>query len=136
RFDVPAYDAYDETRIDGMRAMGPRASATGLLAPPDDRPRSWAEETSFDDFSDYAAVDAEPVRAPAAFVRTAERPDHLERPDDTATRRAIGRRRGRSGDRRQWMALGAIALVPAGAVGLGVVKVNHPRPRGPPPDAV
>ena len=128
RFDVPAYD---ETRIDGMRAMGPRASATGLLAPPDDRPRSWAEETSFDDFGDYGVLDDEPVRAPAAFVRTAERPDHLERPDDTATRRAIGRRRGRSGDRRQWMALGAIAVVAAGAIGGVLVKFMHSGPGGP-----
>lgn len=128
RFDVPAYD---ETRIDGMHAMGPRASATGLLAPPDDRPRSWAEETSFDDFGDYGVLDDEPVRAPAAFVRTAERPDHLERPDDTATRRAIGRRRGRSGDRRQWMALGAIAVVAAGAIGGVLVKFMHSGPGGP-----
>ncbi|MGH3268251.1 MAG: hypothetical protein ACRDN1_04155, partial [Trebonia sp.] len=128
RFDVPAYD---ETRIDGMRAMGPRPSATGLLAPPDDRPRSWAEETSFDDFGDYGFLDDEPVRAPAAFVRTAERPDHLERPDDTATRRAIGRRRGRSGDRRQWMALGAIAVVAAGAIGGVLVKFMHSGPGGP-----
>jgi hypothetical protein len=128
RFDVPAYD---ETRIDGMRAMGPRASATGLLAPPDDRPRSWAEETSFDDFGDYGVLDDEPVRAPAAFVRTADRTDHLERPDDTATRRAIGRRRGRSGDRRQWMALGAIAVVAAGAIGGVLVKFMHSGPGGP-----
>jgi hypothetical protein len=124
RFDVPAYD---ETRIDGMRAMGPRASATGLLAPPDDRPRSWAEETSFDDFGDYGVLDDEPVQAPATFVRT----DHTERPDDTATRRAIGRRRGRSGDRRQWMALGAIAVVAAGAIGGVLVKFMHSGPGGP-----
>jgi hypothetical protein len=128
RFDVPAYD---ETRIDSMRAIGPRPSATGLLVPPDDRPRSWAEETSFDDFGDYGVLDDEPVRAPAAFVRTAERPDHLERPDDTAGRRAIGRRRGRSGDRRQWMALGAIAVVAAGAIGGVLVKFMHSGPGGP-----
>ena len=127
RFDVPAYD---ETRMD-MRAIGPRASATGLLVPPDDRPRSWAEETSFDDFGDYGVLDDEPMRAPAAFVRTAEHPDHLERPDDTATRRAIGRRRGRSGDRRQWMALGAIAVVAAGAIGGVLVKFMHSGPGGP-----
>jgi hypothetical protein len=128
RFDVPAYD---ETRIDSMRAIGTRASATGLLVPPDDRPRSWAEETSFDDFGDYGVLDDEPVRAPAAFVRTVERPDHLERPDDTATRRATGRRRGRSGDRRQWMALGAIAVVAAGAIGGVLVKFMHSGPSGP-----
>ena len=147
RFDVPAYDvpgydipatlpgydvpAYDETRIDSMVALERRPSPTGLLVPADDRPRSWAEETSFDDFGDYGVLDDEPVRAPAAFVRTAGRPDHLERPDDTATRRAIGRRRGRSGDRRQWMALGAIAVVAAGAIGGVLVKFMHSGPGGP-----
>jgi hypothetical protein len=128
RFDVPAYD---ETRIDSMRAIGSRPSATGLLVPPDGRPRSWAEETSFDDFGDYDVLDDEPVRAPAAFVRTAERPGPLERPDDTAARRAVGRRRGRSGDRRQWMALGAIAVVAAGAIGGVLVKFMHSGPGGP-----
>ena len=34
RFDVPVYD---ETRIDNLRAIAP-AAATGLLAPPEDRP--------------------------------------------------------------------------------------------------
>ena len=128
RLDVPAYD---ETRIDGMRAIGSRGSATGLLAPPDDMPRGWAEETAFDDFGDYGVLDEEPVRAPAAFVRTAERPEHFDRPDDTAARRAVGRRRGRSGDRRQWMALGAIAVVAAGAIGGVLMKFMHNGPSGP-----
>jgi len=128
-YDVPGYDVpvYDETRIDSMVALERRPSATGLLAPPDGRPRNWAEETSFDDFGDYGVLDTESVRAPAAFVRT----DHVERPDDTATRRAIGRRRGRSGDRRQWMALGAIAVVAAGAIGGVLVKFMHSGPGGP-----
>jgi hypothetical protein len=122
RFDVPVYD---ETRIDNMRALASRPSATGLLAPPDDRPQRWAEETSFDDFGDLDELDDEPVRAPAAFVRTAERHD------DTATRRAVGRRRGRSGDRRQWMALGAIAVVAAGAIGGVLMKYVFSGPSGP-----
>jgi hypothetical protein len=121
RFDVPAFD---ETRIDSMLALGPRPSATGLLAPPEGRPPSWAEETSLDDFDDFDDL-GEPVRAPAAFVRTAERPD------DTATRRAVGRRRGRSGDRRQWMALGAIAVVAAGAIGGVLMKYVFSGPSGP-----
>jgi len=125
RFDVPVYD---ETRIDNMRALAPRPSAAGLLAPPAGRPAGWAEETSFDDFRDFGELDDEPVRAPAAFVRTTERP---ERPDDTATRRAVGRRRGRSGDRRQWMALGAIAVVAAGAIGGVLMKYVFSGPSGP-----
>ena len=122
RYDVPVYD---ETRIDNMRALAPRPSGTGLLAPPEDRPLGWAEETSFDDFGDLGDLDDEPVRAPAAFVRTAERHD------DTAARRAVGRRRGRSGDRRQWMALGAIAVVAAGAIGGVLMKYVFSGPSGP-----
>jgi hypothetical protein len=119
QFDVPAYD---ETRIDHMRALDARRGATGLLAPPEDQPGNWAEETSFDEFG---ALYEEPAEAPAAFVRT------TERPDDTATRRAIGRRRGRSGDRRQWMALGAIAVVAAGAIGGVLMKYVFSGPSGP-----
>ena len=44
RFDVPVYD---ETCIENMRAIAPSA-ATGLLAPPEDRRLSWAEDTSLD----------------------------------------------------------------------------------------
>jgi hypothetical protein len=120
RFDVPAFD---ETRIDAMRAPGPgmdfHAAPTGLLAP-EDQPLSWADETSFDDY-----LDEELAPVPAAFVRTAERDD------DTRTRRATGRRRGRSRDRRQWMALGAIAVVAAGAIGGVLMKFVFSGPSGP-----
>jgi len=133
RMDLPVYD---ETRIEDMRALG--SAATGLLAPPQDRPLDWAEQTSLDTFNDWAeqtsldmfgGVDLDeempPVGAPAAFVRPSEEDD------DTATRRAVGRRRGRSGDRKQWMALGAIAIAAAGAVGfLGMKYVFH-GPSGP-----
>jgi hypothetical protein len=115
RFDVPAFD---ETRLDNLR--------TGvLLAPPADQPRGWAEDTSLDHFADLDLTD-EPV--PAAFTRTLDRP---QADDDTASRRAIGRRRGRSGDRRQWMALGAIAVVAAGAIGGVLMKYVFAGPSGP-----
>jgi hypothetical protein len=110
RFDVPAFD---ETRLD-MR--------TGVLLAP---PRSWAEDTSFDHFADLDLTD-EPV--PAAFTRTLDRP---KTDDDTASRRAIGKRRGRSGDRRHWMALGAIAIVAAGAIGGVMMKYVFTGPSGP-----
>ena len=115
RFDVPAFD---ETRLDNLRTAV-------LLAPSADKPRSWAEDTSFDHFADLDLTD-EPV--PAAFTRTQDRP---ESDDDTGSRRVIGRRRGRSGDRRQWMALGAIAVVAAGAIGGVLMKVNFSGPSGP-----
>jgi hypothetical protein len=132
RFDVPRFD---ETRLDNLRALapagGPRTSVA--LAPPPARPRNWAEETSFDQFADLDLTD-EPM--PAAFTRTLERPDErsLDRPqqdDDTAGRRSVGKRRGRSGDRRQWMALGAIAVVAAGAIGGVLMKYVFSGPSGP-----
>ena len=138
RFDVPRFD---ETRLDNMRPLSPatarelrKTGATAMLAPPAARPRNRAVDTSFDYFADLDLTD-EPV--PAAFIRTLERPDArpLELPpgqdDDTATRRAVGKRRGRSGDRRQWMALGAIAVVAAGAIGGVLMKYVFAGPSGP-----
>jgi hypothetical protein len=135
RFDVPVFD---ETRLDNLRphtpARGLRTSGAIMLAPPPARPRSWAEDTSLDQFADLDLAD-EPV--PAAFTRTLERPGDraLELPpqqdDDTAARRAVGKRRGRSGDKRQWMALGAIAVVAAGAIGGVLMKYVFSGPSGP-----
>jgi hypothetical protein len=133
RFDVPVFD---DTRLDNlgtrMSARALRTSGAIALAPPAARPRSWAEDTSFDHFADLDLTD-EPV--PAAFTRTLERDDRsLDRPqrdDDTAARRAVGKRRGRSGDRRQWMALGAIAVVAAGAIGGVLMKYVFSGPSGP-----
>ncbi|MGH3248722.1 MAG: hypothetical protein ACRDOI_21315, partial [Trebonia sp.] len=130
RFDVPVFD---ETRLDNLRPLTPgqgvRATGAILLAPPAAQPRSWAEDTSLDQFADLDLTD-EPV--PAAFTRTLERPTDLpQRGDDTGSRRAVGRRRGRSGDRRQWMALGAIAVVAAGAIGGVLMKYVFSGPSGP-----
>jgi hypothetical protein len=134
RFDVPVFD---ETRLDNLRALTParglRTSGAIMLAPPPARPRNWAEDTSLDHFNDLDLTD-EPV--PAAFTRTLERPgersfDRPQQDDDTATRRAVGKRRGRSGDRRQWMALGAIAVVAAGAIGGVLMKYVFAGPSGP-----
>jgi hypothetical protein len=135
RFDVPVFD---ETRLDNLRGLTParglRTSGALMLAPPAARPRSWTEDTSLDHFADLDLTD-EPV--PAAFTRTLDRPAEraLELPphqdDDTAARRAIGKRRGRSGDRRQWMALGAIAVVAAGAIGGVLMKYVFAGPSGP-----
>jgi hypothetical protein len=128
RFDMPAYG---QRRIESLRQTSTDMFATGqrsraaLLAPPVARPRGWAEDTSFDHFADLDLTD-EPV--PAAFTRTIERP---ETDEDTASRRAVGRRRGRSGDRRQWMALGAIAVVAAGAIGGVLMKYVFAGPSGP-----
>jgi len=131
RFDVPAFD---ETRIDNLRAFSTatdmRPAAAALLAPPAVQPRSWAEDTSLDHFADLDLTD-EPV--PAAFTRASltTLDDRPEADDDTATRRAVGRRRGRSSDKRQWMALGAIAVVAAGAIGGVLMKYVFPRSTGP-----
>jgi hypothetical protein len=123
RFDVPRYD---ETRIDNLRTPGRglRTTGTAVLAPPAARPRGWADDTSLDHFADLDLTD-EPV--PAGFTRTLERP---QQDDDTAARRAGGRRRGRSGDRKQWIALSAIAVVAASAIG-GVLHYVMRGPSGP-----
>lgn len=130
RFDVPAFD---ETRLDDLRGLGPgtqsRAAGTAVLAPPAGQPRNWAEDTSLDHFADLDLTD-EPV--PAAFTRTLDRPaERTRQGEDTGARRAVGRRRGRSGDRRQWMALGAIAVVAAGAIGGVLMKYAFSGPSGP-----
>jgi len=138
RFDVPRFD---ETRLDNMRTLSPatarelrKTGATTMLAPAAGKPRNWAGDTSFDNFGDLDLSDA-PV--PAAYSRTTiERPDSrpLELPqgqDDDTSRRAVGKRRGRSGDRRQWMALGAIAVVAAGAIGGVLMKYVFAGPSGP-----
>ena len=126
RFDVPVFD---ETRLDNLRAFTPggglRASSATMLAPPVARPGNWAEDTSLDHFADLDLTD-EPV--PAGFTRTLDRP---QQDDDTGARRAVGKRRGRSGDRRQWMALGAIAVVAAGAIGGVLMKYVFSGPSGP-----
>ena len=126
RFDMPRYD---ETRIENLRALTPgrglRTTGTAVLAPPAARPRGWAEDTSLDHFANLDLTD-EPV--PGAFTRTLERPQQQD--DDTATRRAVGRRRG-SGDRRQWMALGVIGIVAAGAIAGVLVKSMFAGPHGP-----
>jgi hypothetical protein len=126
RFDVPVFD---ETRLDNLRAFTPggglQMSGGTLLAPSRSKSAGWADDTSLDHFADLDLTD-EPV--PAAFTRTLDRP---QQDDDTAARRAIGRRRGRSGDRRQWMALGAIAVVAAGAIGGVLMKYVFSGPSGP-----
>ncbi|WP_300605802.1 hypothetical protein [Trebonia sp.] len=121
RFDVPAYD---ETRIDSLRSPRSARSATGLLAPADDEPLDWDEPGEFD----FLDLDDDRRQVPAAFSRTAQR---RRAGEDTGTRRAAGRRRGRSGDRRQWMALGAIAVVAAGAIGGVLMKYVFSGPSGP-----
>ncbi len=126
RFDVPVFD---ETRLDNLGAFTParglRTSGAVMLAPPPARPRNWAEDTSLDHFADLDLTD-EPV--PAGFTRTLDRP---QQDDDTATRRAVGKRRGRSGDRRQWIALGAIAVFATSGLAGVVMKYVFDGPRGP-----
>ena len=125
RFDLMA----DETRLDNLSALTPgggiRRVGAAVLAPPATRSAGWSEDTSLDLIGDLDLAD-EPV--PSAFTRTLDRPQ----PDqDTGARRTAGRRRGRSGDRRQWMALGAIAVVAAGAIGGVLMKYVFSGPSGP-----
>jgi hypothetical protein len=126
--------AFDETRVDNMRALQTasdfRRSGTSLLPPPESQPLNWPDETTIDALVSDLYLDDEPAQQlPSAYVRTAER--RVEPDESTGTRRGVGRRRGRSGDRRQWMALGAIAVVAAGAIGGVLMKYVFSGPSGP-----
>jgi len=127
---------FDETRLDNMRAIGTgpmqARSATGLLARPAEHPMSWPDDTSLDnfaglDFDDMPEVRPEPrSRAVAAALREA-----APLQEDTGSQRAVGRRRGRNSDRRQWLALGAVAVVAVGAIAGVLSKFAFSGPSGP-----
>jgi hypothetical protein len=169
RFDMPAVDDYQygdrftQTSADGMRALAPDvafhpappAGSAGLVAPADEQPMSWADETSFDRFDDSGATATALAPAPS-FSPDSFGPDSGEfafAPDTggfavapaaftpapeaaplrtTGPRRAAsGKRRGHSRDKREWMALGAIAVVAAGAIGGVLMKFVFSGPSGP-----
>lgn len=155
RFDMPAVEDYQygdrfmETSADGMRALAPetefRPAGAGLVAPVGEEPMSWADETSFDRFGDLSEIDgldeqdysaafvpgAEPSRAGSrASSRAGSRASSRER-ENAARRAAGGKRRGRSGDKRQWMALGAIGVAAAGAIAFVMMKTVFSGPSGP-----
>jgi hypothetical protein len=134
-FDVPAYG--DETRLDNLGDLAglgvtPALERTtvGLL----ERSSTWADETSLDSF---AGVDVEemsigyrPEQSRAVAAALQEALPAPARPD-TGSQRAVGRRRGRSSDRRQWIALGAVVVVAAGAIAGVLTKFAFAGPSGP-----
>jgi hypothetical protein len=129
---------FDETRLDNLRAVGTgpmqARTATGLLARPDERPVSWPDETSLDSFAgldldDMPELREAPSRSRAVAAALREAPPVGE---DTGSQRAVGgRRRGRSSDRRQWLALGAVAVVAVGAIAGVLSKFAFSGPSGP-----
>jgi len=128
---------FDETRLDNMAALTAESSrtATGLLSPPEfgQNERSWLDETSLDSFGGFELdlLTAPDLRDSGA-LDIAE-PDLDERPArrETGSQRTVGKRRGRSSDRRQWLALGAVVVVAAGAIGGVLSKFVFNGPSGP-----
>ena len=128
---------FDETRLDNMSALAGESSrtATGLLAPPQFAPadRSWVDETSLDSFGglDLDLLDAPGLRDSGELE--VEMLVREERPAkrDTGSQRTVGKRRGRSSDRRQWLALGAVVVVAAGAIAGVLTKFAFNGPSGP-----
>jgi hypothetical protein len=145
RFDMPAYGAFgNDTHLDGVHALAtdpaPGRSATSLLAAPEfapsERSMTWApDETSLDSFTGLDLDEpplgyrAEPSRAVATAMR--EVPLAPPRKGDTGGQRTVGKRRGRSSDRRQWLALGAVVVVAAGAITGVLSKFVFSGPSGP-----
>jgi hypothetical protein len=135
RFDTPRYqdEGYDAPR-DGMQPTARArmlAAPTGLLAPPDTGPQPWTDErdvfseTMLDEFP--ALVTEQELPGTGQFdVGRFE-----ESAEETPRARRTGRRRGRSGDRRQWLALGGVVVVAAGAI-VGVLKFAFPSHNGGP----
>jgi hypothetical protein len=124
--DMDSFDAFGtanrspKTSVDGLRALAPStefrpAGTGGLLAVPDEQPMNWANETSFDTYGD---LDAQEL--PTGFTRAPERSEVAE--DAEVRRAATGKRRGRSSDKKQWLALGAIGIVAAGAISFVMMK--------------
>jgi hypothetical protein len=124
-FDTSAPQRLDQTSIDGMRALAPstefRSAGAGLLSHPDDQDMNWASETSLDSFG---ALDT--AEAPAALGGPRAMPA-----EELANARKSGKRRGRSSDKRQWMALGCIAVAAAGAITGVLMKTVFAGPSGP-----
>jgi hypothetical protein len=124
-FDTSAPQRLDQTSVDGMRALAPstefRSAGTGLLSHPDDQDMNWASETSLDSFG---ALDT--AEAPAGFGGPEAMPA-----EELASPRKNGKRRGRSSDKRQWIALGCIAVAAAGAITGVLMKTVFAGPNGP-----
>jgi hypothetical protein len=135
RFDMPVYDPKgDETRFDMLADLAPGRAATALLAPHEpfagERPAGWEDGTPADSFAGELAAGygAEPSRAVATAMREIRTSPARE---ETGSQRAAGRRRGRSSDRRQWLALGAVVVVAAGAIAGVLTKFVFTGPSGP-----
>ncbi|MCW2935393.1 MAG: hypothetical protein JWM19_6355 [Actinomycetia bacterium] len=128
---------FDETRLDNMPALAaePSRTATGLLAPPEFAPieRSWVDETSLDSFGGLELDLLAPRGLRDSGALAIEAPVREDRPAqrDTDSQRTVGKRRGRSSDRRQWLALGAVVVVAAGAIGGVLAKFHFAGPSGP-----
>lgn len=108
---TPQADMRADVRGQGA---GARGRGTGVLAPPvpANQPHPSFSDTVLDNYP--AAILADPAEEPA---------------DDAEKNR--GRRRSGTKDRKQWVALGAVVVVAAGAI-VGVLKLVSPsHPSGP-----
>jgi len=128
---------FDETRLDNMAALTGESSraATGLLAPPDfaQAEQSWLDETSLDSFGGFELdlLTTPELRDSGALEIVEVDVDDRPAKRETGSQRTAGKRRGRSSDRRQWLALGAVVVVAAGAIGGVLSKFVFAGPSGP-----
>ncbi|HUN34106.1 MAG TPA: hypothetical protein VMU95_19060, partial [Trebonia sp.] len=129
-FEVPAYG--DETRLDNLADFAGQPAldrtAVGLL----ERPVTWADETSLDSFAgvdlDEMSIGYRPEQSRAVAAALQET---LPARQDTGSQRAVGRRRGRSSDRRQWIALGAVVVAASAAIAGVLTHFAFAGPGGP-----
>jgi hypothetical protein len=131
-FDVPRYG--DETRLDNLGDPSGRPAldraAVGLL----ERPVTWADETSLDSLAgvdlDEMSIGYRPEQSRAVATALQESLPVPAR-QDTGSQRSAGRRRGRSSDRRQWIALGAVVVAASAAIAGVLTHFAFAGPGGP-----
>jgi hypothetical protein len=90
---------------------------------------SWPAAPQVDELESFAEFWGEDVEEAEYSGLFGDRTIEPERPRP-ATKRSIGRRRGRSNDHRLWLALGGVVVVAAAAI-TGIIKFEFPSHGGP-----
>ena len=129
----------DGIRVDALRGASPAAATVrpghGLDGP--EITSSWPAQPPTDDlesFEDFWRDDEDEEYTglfgdrQAEFNRADARQAAASR--QTAAKRSIGRRRGRSNDHRLWLGLGGVVIVAAAAIA-GIIKFEFPSHSGP-----
>ena len=104
---------------------GPEITSSWPAQPPTDDLESFEDFWRDDEDEEYTGLFGD---RQAEFNRADARQAAASR--QTAAKRSIGRRRGRSNDHRLWLGLGGVVIVAAAAI-TGIIKFEFPSHSGP-----